>query len=52
MSARYGGETVTELIHFDGDRDNVIESATNHVMVMLIRLLRNNYKEQEDINDD
>ncbi len=52
MSARYGGQTVTELIHFDGDRDNVIESATNHVMVMLIRLLRNNYKEQEDINDD
>lgn len=52
MAAKYGGQTVTELIHFTGDRDDVIESATNHVMVMLIRLLRNNYKEQEDINDD
>ncbi len=52
MAAKYGSQIATELIHFSGDRDQVIESATNHVMVMLIRLLRNNYKEQEDINDD
>jgi len=52
MAAKYGDKVVTELIHFTGNRDNVIESATNHVMVMLIKLLRNNYKEQEEINDD
>lgn len=52
MSAKYGEKVVTELIHFSGNRDNVIESATNHVMVMLIKLLRNNYTEQEEINDD
>ncbi len=52
MSAKYGEKVVTELIHFTGNRDNVIESATNHVMVMLIKLLRNNYTEQEEINDD
>lgn len=52
MAAKYGDKTVSELIQFPGDRNNVIESATNHVMVMLIKLLRNNYTEQEDINDD
>lgn len=52
MAARYGEKTVSELKHFDGDRDTVIASATNHVMVMLIKMLRNNYTEQEDINDD
>lgn len=52
MAARYGNKTVSELKVFEGDRDTVIESATNHVMVMLIKMLRNNYTEQEDINDD
>lgn len=52
MSAKYGNKIVTELIHFQGSRDNVIESATNHVMVMLIKLLRNTYTDQEEINDD
>lgn len=52
MAAKYGGQTITELIRFEGKRETVIESATNHVMVMLIKLLRNNYKEQEEINDD
>lgn len=52
MAAKYGDKTVSELKVFKGDRDTVIESATNHVMVMLIRMLRNNYTEQEEINDD
>lgn len=52
MAAKYGNQVVTELKHFSGDRESVIESATNHVMVMLIKLLRNNYTEQEDIADD
>lgn len=52
MSAKYGDQIVTELKQFSGDREDVIESATNHVMVMLIKLLRNSYTEQEDIADD
>lgn len=52
ISAKYGDKVVSELLHFDGDRNEVIESATNHGMVMLIKLLRNNYVEQEDINDE
>ncbi len=52
MAAKYGDQVVSELIHFDGNRDRVIESATHHVMVMLIKLLRNNYTDQEEINDD
>lgn len=52
MAARLGNKTVSELKIFDGDRDTVIENATTHVMVMLIKILRNNYTEQEEINDD
>lgn len=52
MAAKYGDQIVTELKQFSGDREDVIESATNHVMVMLIKLLRNSYTEQEDIADD
>ncbi len=43
---------VTECVHFDGNRNEVIESATNHAMVMLINLLRNSYIMQEDFNDE
>ena len=52
MAAKLGTTVVSELIQFTGDRENVIEKATNHVMVMLIKLLRNNYVGQEDINDE
>lgn len=52
MAAKYGSKVVSELIQFKGNRERVIESATNHVMLMLIKLLRNNYTIQEDINDD
>lgn len=52
IAAKYGETVVSEMIKFKGDRQTVIESATNHGMVMLIKLLRNNYIFQEDINDD
>lgn len=52
MAAKYGDKVVTELKQFKGDRNNVIESATHHVMVMLVKLLRNTYSEQEEINDE
>lgn len=43
---------VSECIRFEGDRNTVMESATNHGIVMLINLLRNNYTEQEDILEE
>lgn len=52
ISAKYKDQVVSELKHFKGDRNEVIESATDHAMVMLIKLLRNVYVEQEDVNDD
>jgi nicotinamide-nucleotide amidase len=52
IAAKYLDTVVSELIQFKGDRETVIESATNHAMVMLIKLLRNSYTLQEDINDD
>ncbi|MDE6578761.1 MAG: CinA family protein [Muribaculaceae bacterium] len=52
IAVKYGDKIVSECLHFKGDRNSVIESATNHGMVMLINLLRNNYVMQEDLNDD
>lgn len=52
IAAKCGEKVVSECIHFKGDRNTVIESATNHGMVMLINLLRNNYVMQDDLNDD
>lgn len=52
IAVKYGDQVVSECLHFAGDRNTVIESATNHSMVMLINLLRNNYVMQEDVNDD
>ena len=52
IAVKYGDTEVAELIQFHGSRENVIESATHHGMVMLIKLLRNNYTLQEEINDD
>ena len=52
IAVKYGERVVSECLHFNGDRNQVIESATNHGMVMLINLLRNSYEMQEDLNDD
>lgn len=52
ISVKYCSQIVSECIHFKGDRNEVIESASNHGMVMLIKLLRNSYVAQEDISDD
>lgn len=52
LSAKYNDTVVSECQHFKGSRNEVIESATNHAMVMLINLLRHTYVEQEDVNDD
>ncbi|MBD5357648.1 MAG: CinA family protein [Bacteroides sp.] len=52
IAVKYGDTVVSECLHFKGDRNSVIESASNHGMVMLINLLRNSYVMQEDVNDD
>lgn len=52
IAVKYGETIVSECLHFKGDRNTVIESASNHGMVMLINLLRNSYVMQEDVNDD
>lgn len=52
IAVKYGEKVVSECLHFRGDRNAVIESATNHGMVMLINLLRNSYVVQEEVNDD
>lgn len=52
IAAKYCDRVVSECIHFKGNRNDVIEGATNHGMVMLINLLRNCYEPQEDLIDD
>ncbi|MCH5233603.1 MAG: CinA family protein [Muribaculaceae bacterium] len=52
IAVKYGETIVSECLHFKGDRNTVIESASNHAMVMLINLLRNCYVVQEEVNDD
>ncbi len=52
IAAKYRDRIVSECVHFEGNRNEVIESATNHALVMLINLLRNNYETQEDFNDE
>lgn len=52
IAVKYKDVVVSECQCFPGDRDKVIESATNHAMVMLIKLLKNRYEPQEDLNDE
>lgn len=52
IAVKLGSQLVSECHFFKGNRVEVIESATNHAIVMLINLLRNKYEAQEDINDD
>lgn len=52
MAVKYRDKVVSECINFSGNRNEVIESATNHVMVMLIKVLKNSYIMQEDYNDE
>lgn len=52
IAVKCGDQLVSECVLFQGDRNTVIESATNHSIVMLINLLRNSYVMQEDINDE
>lgn len=52
IAVKYKEQLVAECKHFKGTRNEVIESASNHALVMLINLLRDKYEAQEDLNDD
>lgn len=52
FAVKYNDQIVSECIHFNGNRSEVIEQATNHGLVMLINMIRKNYSYQEEISDD
>lgn len=52
VAAKYGRKTVSECRHFDGNRNEVIEQATAHAMVMLINLVKTTYEEEDDLADE
>ena len=52
IGAKYGTKLVSECRHFKGSRNEVIEQATAHGMVMLINLLRDIYEEEDDLADE
>lgn len=53
IAAKYNNDViVSECKQFQGNRNDVIEAATNHGMAMLIKLLRNNYVTAEEPGDE
>jgi len=52
FAVKYNDFIVSEVRHFDGDRDDVMEAATNHAMMLLLNVLRHNYQPQEYSGDD
>lgn len=52
FAVKYGDKVVSEVRQFKGDRNEVIDSATNHGMVMLLQLLRNTYVAPEYAGDE
>lgn len=52
FAVKYNELVVSEVKHFSGNRNEVIESATNHAMVMLLNVLRHNYTPPEYGGDD
>ena len=52
VAVKYRDQIISECVRFNGSRNEVIESATNHGMFMLLNLLRDSYIMQEDFNDE
>lgn len=52
IAAKYHNSIKTECCHFEGNRNDVIESATNHGLVMMINMIKSQYSDQEDFNDE
>lgn len=52
FAVKYNDLVVSEVCYFKGTRNEVIESATNHAMVMLLNVLRHNYTPPEYGGDE
>lgn len=52
MAVKCKDTIISECKHFNGKRNDVIEAATNHCMVMLIKHLRDNFAIEEELNDE
>lgn len=52
MAIKCGNNVISECKYFKGKRKDVIEAATNHSMVMLIKYLRDNFAIEEDLSDE
>lgn len=52
FAVKYGDLVVSEVRHFAGNRNDIIEAATNHAMVMLINVLRRSYTPPEYGGDE
>lgn len=52
FAVKYNELVVSEVRHFTGSRNDIIESATNHAMVMLLNVIRNNYTPPEYSGDE
>lgn len=52
FAVKYNNNLVSEVRFFEGDRDEVMESATNHAMMMLLNVLRHSYQPPEYGGDD
>lgn len=52
FAVKYNDLVVSEVKHFTGDRNDVIESATNHAMMLMLNVLRHNYSPHEYGGDE
>lgn len=52
FGVKYASKTVSECRRFDGDRNAVIEQATAHAIMLLIKMLRDQYEEEDDLGDE
>lgn len=52
IAVKYHDTLESDCHHFSGDRNEVIEKATNHGLMMMLNLLRKNYTAPEDYNDE
>lgn len=52
FAVKYNDLIVSEVQHFPGSRNDVIEAATGHAMMMLSRVLKNSYQPPEYAGDE
>ncbi|MCM1319003.1 MAG: CinA family protein [Muribaculaceae bacterium] len=52
FAVKYDDLVVSEVRYFKGSRNEIIEAATNHAMVMLLNVIRNNYTPPEYGGDE